>query len=79
MDITLVGDKISFNVPGYMLISIYGDCALGAWAFHAHVEPVYCCLKIIDGSLPHDGVVGIYHVNYVEGDLLTSRVWRSAK
>jgi hypothetical protein len=65
MDLTLAGDKISFNVPGCLLISIYGDCALGASDFHAHVEPVYCCLKIIDGSSPHDGIVGIDNVDYV--------------
>jgi hypothetical protein len=40
---------------------------------------VYCCLKLIDGSSPHYGVVRIDHVDYVECDLLTSRIGRSAE
>jgi hypothetical protein len=36
----LAGDEVSFYVPGRMLISIYGSCALGAWDFHAQVELV---------------------------------------
>jgi hypothetical protein len=40
---------------------------------------MYCCLELVDGSSPHDGVVGIDHVDYVEGDLLTSHVRSSAE
>jgi hypothetical protein len=40
---------------------------------------MYCCLELDDGSSPHDGGVRIDHVDYVEGDLLTSCVWRSAE
>jgi hypothetical protein len=79
MYIALARDEVSFYVLSYLFISIYGDCALGPWDFHAHVQPVYCCLKFIDGSSPHDGVVGIDHVDYVEGDLLTSRIQHSAE
>jgi hypothetical protein len=79
MHIALVADEVSFYVPSYLLISIYGDCALGPWDFHAQVQPVYRCLEFIDGSSPHDGVVGIDHVDYVEGDLFTSCIRRSAK
>jgi hypothetical protein len=30
MHIALAGDEVYFYVPGYLLISIYGDCALGS-------------------------------------------------
>jgi hypothetical protein len=79
MHIALAGDKVSFYIPSYLLISIYGDCARGPWDFHAQVQPVYYCLEFIDGSLPHDGVVGIDHVDYVKGDLFTSRIRHSAE
>jgi hypothetical protein len=35
---------------------------------------VYFCLKLVDGSTPHYGVVGVDHVDDVEGDLFTSRI-----
>jgi hypothetical protein len=79
MHITLAEGEVSFYVSGCLLISIYCDCALGAWSFHAQVQSVYCCLELVNGSTPHDGVARINHVDYVEGDLLTSRVCRSAE
>jgi hypothetical protein len=30
--------------------------------------------KLVDGALAHYGVVWVYHVDYVEGDLLTSGI-----
>jgi hypothetical protein len=33
---------------------------------------VYCCLKLIDGSAPHYGVVGVDHVDDVMVDKKTS-------
>jgi hypothetical protein len=41
MYITLAGDEVSFYVSSHLLVSIYGDCALGAWDFHAQVHHVY--------------------------------------
>jgi hypothetical protein len=79
MHIKLARNEVSFYVSGRLLISIYCDCALGAWDFHAHVESVDCYLELVDASSPHDGVVRINHMDYVEGDLLTSHVWRSAE
>jgi hypothetical protein len=37
------------------------------------------CLKLVDRTMPHYGVVRVDHVNYVEGDLLTSRTERCTK
>jgi hypothetical protein len=33
MHVALAGDKVSFYILGYLLISIYGDCALGPGIF----------------------------------------------
>jgi hypothetical protein len=40
---------------------------------------MYSYFEFVDGPSPHDGIVWVNHVDYVEGDLLTSCVWRCAK
>jgi hypothetical protein len=37
---------------------------------------MYSCFKFVDGSLSHDGIVWVNHINFFEGDLLASCVCR---
>jgi hypothetical protein len=72
--VSLPWNKVSFNVTRSLLVAIDCDHALRTQDFHAQVESVNGCFKLVDGSPTHYGVVRVYHVDDVEGDLLTSRI-----
>jgi hypothetical protein len=74
VNVALSWDEVSFYIMCCLLVSIHCDHALRAWYLHAKIESVYCCLKLIDGSAPHYGVVGVDHVDDVEGDLFASHI-----
>lgn len=38
-----------------------------------------CCFMLVDRTPAHDGVVRVDHVYYVEGYLLSPRVWDCAE
>jgi hypothetical protein len=70
--VPLPWNKVSFNVARSLLVAIDCDHALQTQDFHAQVKSVYDCFKLVDGAPTHYGVVRVYHVDDVEGDLLTS-------
>jgi hypothetical protein len=70
--VTLPWNEVSFNVARSLLVAIDCDHALRTQDFHAQVKSVNGCFKLVDGAPTHYGVVRVYHVNNVEGDLLTS-------
>jgi hypothetical protein len=65
-------NEVSFNVARSLLVAIDCDHALRTRDFRAQVESVNGCFKLVDGSPTHYGVVRVYHVDDIEGDLLTS-------
>jgi hypothetical protein len=73
VNIALPWNKVSLNVSCCLLVSVDYDYALWAWDFHAEIKPMNGCLKLVDRTAPHYGVVWVDHVDYVECDLLTSR------
>jgi hypothetical protein len=70
--VPLPWNEVSFNVVRSLLVVIDCDHALRTWDFHAQVESVNGRFKLVDGAPTHYGVVRVYHVDDVEGDLLTS-------
>jgi hypothetical protein len=70
--VPLPWNKVSFNVARGLLVAIDCDHALRTRDFHAQVKSVNGCFKLVDGAPTHYGVVQVYHVDDVEGDLLAS-------
>jgi hypothetical protein len=70
--VPLPWNEVSFNVARGLLVAIDCDHALRTRDFHAQVKSVNGCFKLVDGAPTHYGVVRVYHVDDVEGDLLTS-------
>jgi hypothetical protein len=70
--VPLPWNEVSFNVARGLLVAIDCDHALRTRDFHAQVKSVNGHFKLVDGALAHYGVVRVYHVDDVEGDLLTS-------
>jgi hypothetical protein len=70
--VSLPWNEVSFNVACSLLVAIDCDHALRTRDFHAQVESVNGCFKLVDGSPTQYGVVQVYHVDDVEVDLLTS-------
>jgi hypothetical protein len=77
--IPLTWDEVPFNIARSLLVAINCDHALQTRYFHAEVKAVNGRFKLVDGALVHYGVVWVYHVDDVEGDLLTSSVGCSTK
>ena len=70
--VPLPWDEVPFNIARSLLVAINYDHALRTRDFHAEVKSVNGLFKLVDGALAHYGVVWVYHVDDVEGDLLTS-------
>jgi hypothetical protein len=70
--VPLPWNEVSFNVARGLLLAIDRDHALRTQDFHAQVKSVNGCFKLVDGAPTHYGIVRVYHVDNVEGDLLTS-------
>jgi hypothetical protein len=70
--VPLSWNEVSFNVVCSLLVAIDCDHALRTRDFHAQVKSVNGRFKLVDGAPTHYGVVRVYHVDDVEGDLLTS-------
>jgi hypothetical protein len=72
--VPLAWNEVSLNVARSLLVTINCYHALRTRNFHAEVQSVNDRFKFIDGALAHYSVVGINHVDDVEGDLLTPRI-----
>jgi hypothetical protein len=72
--VPLSWNEVPFNVAHCLLVGIDGYHALGAWVFHAKVESVNGCLKLVDRAPTHYVIVWVDHVDNIESDLLTSRI-----
>jgi hypothetical protein len=70
--VPLPWNEVSFNVARGLLVAVDCDHALRTRDFHAQVKSVDGRFKLVDGAPTHYGVVRVYHVDNVEGDLLTS-------
>jgi hypothetical protein len=70
--VPLPWNEVSFNVVRGLLVAIDYDHTLRTRDFHAQVKSVNGRFKLVDGTPTHYGVVWVYHVDDVEGDLLTS-------
>jgi hypothetical protein len=77
--VPLPWNEVSFNVARGLLVAIDCDHALRTRDFHAQVKSVNGCFKLVDGAPTHYGIVRVYHVNDVEGDLLTSALGATPK
>jgi hypothetical protein len=72
--VPLTWNEVSLNVARSLLVTVNRYHTLRAQNFHAEVQSVNGHFKFIDGALTHYGVVGIDHVDDVEGDLFASRI-----
>jgi hypothetical protein len=72
--VPLTWNKVSLNIARSLLVTVNCYHALRTRNFHAEVQSVNGRFKFIDGALTHYSVVGINHVDDVEGDLLTSHI-----
>lgn len=79
MDVALARDEVSFYIVGHLLVPIDSYCIVRAWYLHAQIKVMYGHLKHIDGTPVQDGVVGVYHVHYIEGNLLYTCIGGSAE
>jgi hypothetical protein len=70
--VPLTWNEVSLNVVRGLLVTVNCYHALRARNFHAEVQSVNGRFKFIDGAPTHYSVVGIDHVNDVEGDLFAS-------
>jgi hypothetical protein len=70
--VPLPWNEVSFNVARGLLVAIDCDHALRTWDLHAQVKSVDGRFKLVDGAPTHYCVIWVYHVDDVEGDLLTS-------
>jgi hypothetical protein len=55
-----------------LLVAIDCEHAVRTRNFHAQIKSVNGRFKLVDGASTHYGIVWVYHVDDVEGDLLTS-------
>jgi hypothetical protein len=70
--IPLTWNEVSLNVTRSLLVTVNRYHTLRAWNFHAEVQSVDGRFKFIDGAPTQYSVVGINHVDDVEGDLFAS-------
>jgi hypothetical protein len=74
MYILLTWNEVSLNVARSLLVTINRYHTLQARNFHAEVQSVNGRFKFIDAASTHYSVVGIDHVDDVEGDLFALRI-----
>jgi hypothetical protein len=72
--VLLTWNEVSLNVACSLLVAVNRYHALWTRNFDAEVQSVNGHFKFIDGALTHYGIVGIYHVDDVKGDLFASRI-----
>jgi hypothetical protein len=72
--VPLTWNEVSLNGARGLLVTVNRYHALWARNFHAEVQSVNGRFKFIDGAPTHYSVVGIDHVDDVEGDLFASRI-----
>jgi hypothetical protein len=65
----------SLSILRSLLVAINCDHTLQTQDFHGKVKSVNGRFKLVDGAPTHYGIVRVYHVDDVEGDLLTSCIW----
>jgi hypothetical protein len=70
--VPLTWNEVSLNVVRSLLVTVNCYHALWTRNFHAEVQSVNGRFKFIDRAPTHYSVLGIDHVNDVEGDLFTS-------
>jgi hypothetical protein len=68
--VQLPWNEVSFNITRSLLVAINCDHTLRTQDFHAKEKSVNGRFKLVDGAPAHYGVVRVYHVDDVEGDLL---------
>ena len=70
MDISLSGSDTPFNVSSQLLVASDCDYTFNCRQFHAQVELMDDCFKLVDEATTEDCIVGVVHFYNVKSDVL---------